>query len=150
MEDYVYLSEINALFTDNDFDRGHGNSAPFDPGNPVTNRILTWIFNRNQINDYIIFDSSPDHHDGIVNVCWLRDTRVEQRDPFVDGLPEMTVLQLMYQGVMGHGSLLDSLNIPPGTELTCLYCGGTGQVMNPNSGRLQADAACGGSGVITY
>ncbi|TVR43055.1 MAG: type II secretion system protein [Planctomycetota bacterium] len=150
ISDYVYLSDINALFTDNDFNRGHGNTGPFDPGNPVTNRILSWIFGRNQINDYIIYDSSPDHHDGIINVCWLRDTRVEQRDPLVDGLPEMVVLQELYRGTMAHGDLLNSLEIPPGTQLPCLYCGGTGKVMNPSSGKLQNDAACGGTGVITY
>ena len=148
--DYVYMSDMSAQFTDNDFNRGHGNTAGFDPGNPVANRILSYLFNRNQIDDYIIFDASADHHDGTVNVCWLRDGRVEQRDPITEGLPEMVAFQQLYEDGANLNSILDDLNIPPGTVVDCLYCGGTGQVMNPNSGKLQNDAACGGDGTITY
>ena len=150
IEDYIYLTDLNGQFSKQDFQRGNGNTAPFDPADPTVNRILTYLFNLNQIDQGIIVNSSEDHHNGILNVSWLRDSRVEQKQSSEFPIPNMDIFKRMYANGANYTEILNDLNIPPGTELKCLHCGGKGVIMDVNSGNLVSDPACGGTGIITY
>ena len=85
-----------------------------------------------------------------MNIGWLRDARVEQHNFSDIQLANMSSFREMYATGVDFSLILSGLDIPPGTEVDCAYCGGTGSVMNTATGTLQDCPITGGTGKISY
>jgi hypothetical protein len=119
VNDYIYVGQLTAIFSDNDWNQGSGGtSLPFDPSKSVVNEILSYVFGNNNFDSYVIYNSSYAWHDNSINVCFLRDGRVEIRvndRSYEDMTKAGQVLDVLFNDSPTDGELIElkaSLAIP--------------------------------------